>query len=107
MRKLRLSLSKFLEYEDVGILLYDKRSASYLAVSPNLDQETMRKSTSLSIFNYNPETCLSLQFLASKQKSELVSNPREQRSFLEGVDNLSPVNLTDPDCQTRPHPVCS
>lgn len=91
MRRLRLCLSSYLEYEDVGILLFDKLSASYMAVSPNLDQTSLKAAPTLSLYNYSPESCLSLQFLKSGKLSQLVLNPREERLFLEGVDNLSPV----------------
>lgn len=86
-------MSRYLEYEDAGILLHDKLSSSYMAVSPNLDQISLKAAPTLSLYNYSPESCLSLQFLKSGKFSQLILNPREERLFLEGVDNLSPVGI--------------
>lgn len=62
-----------------------------MALSPNIDLESVKTPRKLSMFYYSPGRCLSMEFLESGKNSQLVISPREQPFFLEGIDNLTPV----------------
>lgn len=91
MKKIRISVSEYLDYEDCALLLYNDKTKSYMALSPNLDVESIKLPRKLSVFYYSPGRCLSMDFLESGKNCQLHNNPREQPHFLEGIDNLSPV----------------
>jgi hypothetical protein len=73
-------------------LLYNSKTKNFMALSPNIDLESVKKPRKLSMFYYSPGRCLSMEFLESGKNSQLVISPREQPFFLEGIDNLTPVD---------------
>ena len=69
-----------------------------MALSPNMDQEMLKdEQMKPTFYYYNPEKCISTEFINSNKQYAMVSNPRILPSFLEGVDNLTPVILHDLD----------
>lgn len=91
LRKLRVLIADMLDYEDVGILMYNPGPQNYYACSPNLILSDARYSDNINLFYYNLNNCLSSRFRDSGQVHELCANPRNNQYFLEGIDNLSPV----------------
>ena len=95
MRILRIEISGYLDYEDVGVMVNDKFSGSLMALSPNLSLTSVKNQKKLSPFFYSPDSCISVNFLKSNKKIQVVLSPRDNPHFLEGVDNLSPVLSID------------
>ncbi len=93
MRKVRIEVADFLDYEDVGLLVHEHSTGCMMALSPNLTLAAAKTQPKLNSFFYNPENCICQKFLASKKKSLIVFSPRDKPDFLEGVDNLSPVDM--------------
>jgi hypothetical protein len=93
LRKIRLAITEYLNYEDAGVLLYDRNTRTYMAVSPNLKLEDVRDNCRLSEFYFNPEFSLVTNFLGSRKRSVVLQVPRESGIFVQGVDSLSPVSL--------------
>ena len=89
---MRVGVAEYLDYADCNMLVRDDKTNNYMALSPNTDIEKINDFGRLNMYVYNPGQCLSVIFLQSGKKSWLINSPREQRHFLEGVDNLTPVN---------------
>ena len=92
LRKMRWVVAEYLDYADCNMLIIDEKTGNYMALSPNTNIENLKDSGKLNMYFYNPSKCLSVLFLESGQKSLLVQAAREQPEYLEGVDNLTPVD---------------
>lgn len=97
---MRIAITEYLDYEDSGLLIFDAKSNSFVALSPNIELNEIKTPKKLSLFHYNPGKCISTTFLESKRKSLSINNPRDEPFFLEGVDNLTPASLCNLDSST-------
>lgn len=92
LKIIRSKLPKMFHYEDCAILVKDKLEGdSFYAVSPNVSCNQLPHLKKSDLFFYNPKKSLTTDVYESCQTA-YYENPRDEPLFVEGIDNLTPVN---------------
>ena len=99
LRDLRFELATVLGYEDVALLVKDHTNQfntdNFVAVAPNLLADKLTANDKIEVGYYTlPTGSITKNIIFSLGDAPstcLYTNPRDEVSFYEGIDNLSPV----------------